>query len=481
VFDRESEWAALDAFIGAERPGASLGIVYGRRRQGKTYLLETIAQETGGFYFAALNQSSRQNLDRLGRAYEAFTQARAPVRFQDWEEALRALLALGEGASDPVPVLLDEVPYLIGTAPELPSVLQTLLSPRGAAARSWRTRLILCGSALSTMQGLLAGSAPLRGRAALELLVQPFGYREAAGYWGVEHDPELAISLNALVGGTAAYLDMCGGAGPRSTRGFDAWVCGVLLNPASAMFREGAVVVAEDQQVTDSALYFAVLSAISSGRTRRGEIAAALGRTVGALAHPLDVLTRTGMIAALADARRQRRTSYRVAEPLLRLHQLVTAPNEARLSLHRATEVWSEVADTVSARIYGPHFEHIARAWCLEHAADETLGGLPSIVAPTEVPCREHGTNHEVVLLAISVSPNSADRVLAIGEAKWRASPCDLGDLHHVEHLRRLVPDAGHAKLLLFSRRGFTAEVHAETARRTDVELVDPQRLYGGS
>jgi hypothetical protein len=51
---------------------------------------------------------------------------------------------------------------------------------------------------------LLAGHAPLRGRASLELLVHPFGYRDAARFWGAA-DPELAALLHSVVGGTPAY------------------------------------------------------------------------------------------------------------------------------------------------------------------------------------------------------------------------------------------------------------------------------------
>lgn len=69
--------------------------------------------------------------------------------------------AFGEGASDPVLGVLDEFPYLLDDTPELPSLLQALLSPRREASTSWRTRLVFCGSALSTMRSLLTGSAPL--------------------------------------------------------------------------------------------------------------------------------------------------------------------------------------------------------------------------------------------------------------------------------------------------------------------------------
>jgi uncharacterized protein len=49
LFARASEWAAPEAIV--EGPGAEtrLGLVYGRRRQGKTLLLEALCDATRGF------------------------------------------------------------------------------------------------------------------------------------------------------------------------------------------------------------------------------------------------------------------------------------------------------------------------------------------------------------------------------------------------------------------------------------------------
>jgi hypothetical protein len=379
-----------------------------------------------------------------------------------------------------VSIVLDEFPYLLAGAPELPSLLQDLLSPRGVAARDWRARLILCGSALSTMRGLLAGTAPLRGRAGLELVVHSFGYRDAAAYWQVDGDPDLALRLHALVGGTPAYRDMCGGAGPASAADLYAWIRRTLLNPASAMFREGNVLLTEEDAIVDTAAYLGVLTAVSQGCTRRGEIAAAVGRSQAGLSHPLAVLTEARLIAPLADALKQKRTTFHVAEPVLRLHQLVIAPHEARLTRHRGDEVWTSVADTVSSKVYGPHFETIARSWCLEHASPQTLGGVPSRVAPTDVTCREHRCNHEVDVVFIETRPQQPDRVIAIGAAKWRTRPCDADQLERLEHLRDLLDLVRGTRLLLFSRTGVTAGLRAAAAGRDDVELVDLERLYVG-
>lgn len=479
LFDRDREWQALEDFVSSDRPGATLGLMHGRRRQGKTFLLETLVETHGGFYFAALQQSGTQNLDRLAEKYRAYTHTRARIRFASWEEAFEALLALGENATGPVVVVLDEFPYLLDGVPELPSILQDLLSPRGTAVQSWRTRLILCGSALSTMRGLLDGTAPLRGRASLELMVHPFGYRDAAAFWRVDGDPDMAMWLHALVGGTPAYRDMCHGTGPASHAAFDEWVATTLLDPASAMFREGNVLLSEEPRVVDTSLYLSVLAAISQGRTRRGQIADAVGRPADALAHPLTVLAEARLVTAQGDAVRQRRTTYQVAEPVLRLRQLVIAPNEARLTRHQGPAVWAEVADTVASRIFGPHFEELARTWCAEHADTATLGGTPSRVAPTVLACPEHGTTHELDVVVTESVANMADTVIAIGEVKWRSDEVGVGQLRRLEHLRALLR-AESARLLLFSRSGFSGELVQEAAALGDVELVDVARMYAG-
>ncbi|WP_200902560.1 MULTISPECIES: hypothetical protein [Protofrankia] len=228
-----------------------------------------------------------------------------------------------------------------------------------------------------------------------------------------------------------------------------------------------------------------MLAAIARGRTRRGEIASDLGRGTGGIHHALTVLTDAHLITPHEDAFHSRRTSFTLAEPVLRLHQLVIRPRETRLSLRRGVEVWAELADTVSARIYGPHFEDVARTWSLAYASAETLGGRASRVQPATIRCPDTtcpAHDHAIDSVVIETRPNEPNRVLAIGEAKWRATPVDADGLARLRHMRSVLPGApGDVKLLLFSRSGFTPALAADAATSSDVELVDLARLYTGS
>jgi hypothetical protein len=133
---------------------------------------------------------------------------------------------------------------------------------------------LLCGSALNVMGKLLSGTAPLRGRAGLELVIPPLDYRLAAQFWGIA-DPRLAVKVNAIVGGTPAYRrEFVRNDVPAGPDDFDAWVIRTVLNPETPLFREGRYLLAVEPDLRDTALYHSVLAAVAEGNGTRGAIAA---------------------------------------------------------------------------------------------------------------------------------------------------------------------------------------------------------------
>ena len=479
---RDREWASLADFGSDPTAGASLGLVYGRRRQGKTLMLELLAEATGGFMFTAREQSDQQNLSDLSAVYAAYTGQPSSLRFGTWQDLIEALLRIGTDAANPIPVILDEFPHLVAQSPSLPSLIQIALSPRSFASRRTRTRLILCGSAMSVMRDLLGKGAPLRGRATLELVLQPFRFREAASFWGLESELELAFRVNALLGGTPAYRTMTYGP-PADLTSFERWVADRILNPASATFREGNLLLREEAQITDPTPYHAVLTAIAGGATRRSEVAGLLGRPATGVGHLLEGLEQVGLIARLEDAFRQRRGAYRLTDPLIRLHSLIIGRHEGALVRGHGARVWAASADTLTSRIHGPHFEDLAREWCWSHAGTDTLGGVPNEVLPAVVPCPIHSQGHELDVVVVESPANRPRRTVAIGEAKATAGATDDDQLRRLEHLRELIPTRfapAPVRLLLFSRSGFTVRLRRAAAGRSDLELIDLDRLYRG-
>jgi AAA+ ATPase superfamily predicted ATPase len=483
MFDRDYEWSELTRFVSYAGPEATLGVVSGRRRQGKTFLLDAACDAAGGFYFAATEATEAESLHQFGTALARYLDEPVPRRFAGWDEAVETLMSLA--LDRPIPVVLDEFPYLAKASPQLPSLIQRALDPSGRRGGT-PVRLLLCGSALSFMGNLLVGNAPLRGRASLELVVPTLDYRLAKDFWQIT-DPRLAFLVNSVVGGTPAYhREFTLGDVPADLDDFGPWVVRNVLNPGRPLFREARFLLAEEPELRDTALYHGVLSAIAEGNSVRGGIASYLARKSTDLSHALTVLEDVGMITRDLDAFHGKRSAYRITEPILAFYHAIMRPEWTDLERPGyAQQVWDRSQATFRSKVLGPHFEHLARTWTRWHAAPESLGGLRTRVVSGVVPDPENKTSHELDVVAFGRDDAGRERILAIGEAK-SSDTLGRGHLKRLEDLReRLIRRDERAsqdtKLLLFTGSGFMPEL-VETARtRDDIELVDLDRLYHGA
>ncbi|MHA6764352.1 AAA family ATPase [Streptacidiphilus sp. PAMC 29251] len=483
VFDREVEWAGLAAFVARKVPQAMLGVVSGRRRMGKTYLLRALVAEHGGFYFGATAATEGESLRQFGAALARHAGARVPLTFATWDDAISYLfdLALPDRSQGPLLVVLDEFPYLSKVAPELPSLIQREMD-RFQVEES-RMRLLLCGSAMSVMGGLLASTAPLRGRAQLELIVQPFGYRSSAEFWGVADSPALAARLHAVLGGTPAYRrQFLAEDVPERLEDFDDWLCRTVLSPLSPLFREARHLLAEEADIRDTALYHSVLAAVAEGNATRGGIAGYIGRKSVDISHPLNVLEDSHLLVREADVFRAGKSQYRITEPLINFYEAVMRPAWARLESGQAREVWAQSGERFAAQVLGPHFEAVCRAYMLGAGGALLDGYLGQVGSGVVVDPAIRQQIQIDVAVTDSGSGGSSASVAMLGEAKW-------GTVMGLKHLERLTRardvltergmDTGRCALACFSAAGFSDALRAEAARE-DVLLLGLEQLYGG-
>jgi AAA+ ATPase superfamily predicted ATPase len=481
MFDREREWSALSAFATDDAPGATLGVVSGRRRQGKTFLLRALCQATGGFYFAAEEATDGESLRQIGAAIADHLGAPAPLSFDSWHQVVDALLSLGR--EHPVPVVIDEFPYLARANPRLPSIIQNALAPLRAERDRSRARLLLCGSAMSFMGRLLSGNAPLRGRAGLELMVPTLDHQLAAQFWGVD-DPVTALKVNAIVGGTPAYRrEFARDDVPAGPEDFDPWVLRTVLSPTSPLFREARYLLADEPDLRDTALYHSVLAAIAGGNANRGGIASYLGRKSSDLAHPLTVLEDCGLITREPDVFKDNRTSFRINEPLVAFYHAVMRPIWSDLEHTRdAGRLWERAQRRFTGNILGPHLEYVCRHWTRHFAPEDLLADLPNRVGSGTVNDPARRTSHELDVVAYGLDDENRSPILAIGEVKW-------GEVMGLGHLERLVRiqallvaqeryGAADARLVCYSATGFTDDLRDRAATDAGVVLVGAADLY---
>ena len=476
LFDRDAEWTGLVSFATDGRLGATLGVVSGRRRQGKSYLLQALATSLGGIYFPALELTEAVSLRLFADELVRFGGAPVPA-FRDWLDAIPQVFQLTRDRA--VPVVMDEFPFLVKASPALPSIIQRELGPGGSGAES-RARLLLCGSAMSVMGKLLSGGAPLRGRAGLELVVQPFGYRDAARFWGIT-DPKLAVLVHSVVGGTPAYRrELVRDDSPAGLADFDAWVARTVLNPQTPLFREARYLLAEETEIRDPSLYHSVLAAVAEGNATSGGIASYIGRKSNEVAHPLRVLEDSRLLIRQPDLFRSGRATYRIAEPLITFYQAIMAREWARLELGNAAAVWQGARPRFLSQVAGPHFETICRDYAIG-AGPDVFGGPPGEVGSGVVtdPARRTQVEIDVAVLA-PAEPGRARKILSLGEVKWDRAM----DLRHVERLRRARDllatkgfDISDALLTFYSGAGFDPALVA--ARGGGIQLVGLDQIYG--
>ena len=491
LYDREIEWEDLSRFASLQQPSLRLGIVYGRRRFGKSYLLRRLVEAMGGVYHLALQEERRPALGRFANSLSRQLHWAPPQPFRDWVDALeQAVGAMGTRGTQPQVLVIDEYPYLQHNNPDLDSAIQALMDEASAGRLTERwtapVSIVLCGSAMSVMTRILSGTSPMRGRAALDMPLLQFDFRQARGYWEID-DLATAFAVDTVVGGAAGYKDLVAEAGiPDHPDGLPAWLAATVLNPSHVLFREDEYLLREDPRVTDEATYYSLLQAIAEGRTTSAKIAAALAKTSNDISHHLGVMTAAGFIVRHEDLLADRRPLYRVADSIVRFHHLINRRHRARLEDRRVLEVWTDAEATYRSRIVGPHFESMCRLWTDRYASDETLGGPTGPSASMQVNDRKRGQSFELDVVALRRGAGTAGikPIQLIGEAK--AHQLDVDALQRLDRLSELlagragVAQSPTAKRLLFSARGFTPALAAAAQARPEVELIDLARLYEG-
>lgn len=493
LFDRNQEWSDLADFVSSTTAGLRLAVVSGRRRQGKSFLLRGLARASQGLYHQAQELERSQALARFGDDVARSRHLPAgALRFDDWDIAFRTALQYpvrGERAERPPAsggpriLILDELPYLLAHSPEIPSVLQELIDESRHAALPSGS-VIVCGSALSVMTELLSGTKPLRGRAQLDLTLLPFGYRQAASYWGIS-DPDVAFHVDAVLGGTAGYKALIEAPVPEELAGFPGWLGRSVLNPAHALFNETDYLLREDPRITDKQIYNSVLSAVATGAHSPTKIGGIVGRDINQLRHPLQVLESAGFLSRSEDVLVQRRPSYTITDPVVRFSQVVIEPFRVMLEDRDAAGAWASAQPDFRSRVLGPHFEKISRLWT-SNAPDGTWSAPIGVVGTTVVNDSRGRAQHEVDVIALHRGDRRFQdkaRIAVIGEAKSGGRERTLADLERLLHIRDLLSQRGlrtdGAQLAIFGRSGFARNLQRVAAKDDAVRLVSLRTLYG--
>lgn len=262
-------------------------------------------------------------------------------------------------------------------------------------------------------------------------------------------------------------------------------MCERVLSPAAPLLSEVALLLSEDPATSKARkinLYHAALAGVATGHHAYGKLTGYVKIPGASLAPILDALVSAELVERVQDPVRENRPTYHPADPLIRFHYAVIRRHQSRLSRHGAdTErIWAHALPTFESQVLGPCFEAAARYWATHFADRATFGGHADHVGPTTVMLGD-GTECQLdVVVADDDAETASERtVLAIGEAK-------AGERMTERHLRRLKAArsalggrASGARLLLFGA-AHAPELVEAASQRTDIELIDLDRLYRG-
>jgi len=462
--DRTRELTDLEGFWRADQ--AQCISVVGRRRVGKTYLLEHFAEGKQIVYYRCQLRGTDDQLPLLGAALADISDD--PVNRAQPPSVWPAVFALIERLTTRGRLLLvlDEIPYWVSRDESVPSVLQNWWDAQG---RHLDLMLVLCGSAVQMMERLLTGDAPLAGCLTGRLPVRPFDFRAAARLLGVT-DPIAALTSYSILGGVPLYLTFF-----RADQEVRENILHAIASPSARLYVEPTAVFASYHASYNSEQALNVLRAIARGKHQWSDIidtthltATQLQRIMTPLIGDLGLVERVLPVTERHESRAYR-TQYHLTDNFFRFWFRFIEPDQGHIEFGDAERVVDGILDSLSDYM-GLPFEATCREWVRLASA---AGALPERVGAVGT---WWGPNDEIDVVGLD-----AHRHVALtGECKWRNVGFTWDDLQtylrHVQALAKAATINPNAHHLLFSKTGFDVRVQTWAAG-THARLLEPHDL----
>ncbi len=257
--DRRRELNFLIERYGSNR--AEFVIIYGRRRVGKTELIERFLSMDGvdGIRLLAREESKVLQLRRFKQTLSNYFNDRLleGVEFKDWDAFFEYISE--KSKNDRIVIAIDEFQYLVKEDRSLPSALQEHWD---RTLKNTKIFLILCGSSVSMMEELLGYKSPIYGRRTGQILVRPFKFEDVFGYIG---NMEKAIEFYSVFGGTPAYIVEV-----EIEKSVIENIKNKILREDSFIYRDVEFLLKEELE--EPRYYFSILLSLSKGNNKIGLI-----------------------------------------------------------------------------------------------------------------------------------------------------------------------------------------------------------------
>ena len=360
--NRIEENKRLKQAIHAEK--STFTVVYGRRRLGKSTLI-TRALDKNDVYYLADETEAKMQREVLARMVATVIPGFDQVVYPDWNVFFDML---NTRTTQKFTLCIDEFPYLSGSSPELPSILQTKLD-----SKRLKYNLIICGSSPQSMYGLvLDATSPLYGRADIILKITPLKLpyiQEALDVPAVD-----AIEEYAVWGGVPRYWELREGyASLREA------IKAHLLSVNGTLYEEPLNLFKDDiKNIVKTAT---IMSYVGAGVHRLSEIAGRCGQLATNLSRPLAKLVSLGyLIKDIPFGEHEKNTKkslYRINDPFMDFYFRFILPNRSFIEIGRITPVLA-LLDSHFSSYVGGFWERLCRETVSGNVIDGITYGMAS-------------------------------------------------------------------------------------------------------
>ena len=303
---REKELQQLQQLY--QTGGFQLAVLYGRRKVGKTALINEFCRRNSAIRFSALETSSIQNLNCLRQVLSKYLQKAELPALPTLTAALEYLFELS--CSRHFILSIDNYPFLAKTDRQFGHTLAELIQKYEGHAKML---LLLTGTSGTVMdQQFFQARAPFCQKASLTIHLKPFDFFECRKFFRGFSSVDLA-KIYGIVGGVPQYLLMM-----NDRISVQENIKALFLNASSPLFEEPSIILR--QEVREPSLYNAIISAIANGADKLSSIASFVCEETSVCATYLKTLLAMQIVRKESPVTDPsiKKTVYRIDDPLFR-------------------------------------------------------------------------------------------------------------------------------------------------------------------
>ncbi|MGN0485496.1 MAG: ATP-binding protein [Lachnospiraceae bacterium] len=438
-------------------------VVYGRRRVGKTALINEFCKDKPTIFFSALNTTGKENLEALSRAimsYERPDMDFAPV-FQNYDAALDEVTRLGKEKR--IVFVIDEYPYLAKAKPAISAMLQHLIDHKWNDSKIY---LILCGSSMSFMEHQVLGQeSPLYGRRTGQFKIEPLDYKDTS----VFHS-NLSCEDNALIygitGGVPHYINKL-----DVKTDIDDALKENLFDRSSYLYEEPENLL--KQELREPYIYNAVIRAIAEGASRLNEITTKVGENTSVISKYLKTLMDLGIVKKETPITEKpgKKTIYLLEDNFFRFWYRFVPINSSAIDSGRIEKTYPHAVKRNFPDYMGLIFEKMCKDYLLYYA-----DSLPIELNQIGQWWGTDPKKKKQVQIDIVGTPVEGDTYL-IGSCKYRNEKIGLDELALIQEYAAVFGKGKKYYYYIFSKGGFTDGL-LQAQEKGEVRLVRLEDMY---